>query len=301
MAAAKRKDRDEGGSPPSSEEGKKLKMEDEDPSPPTLQSMPGKMEGPDDTFIVGLFSPLFYDILSFSINFFQGAPYVLPRKNEQKEFVQTLAGSDAKLYLASRHTGAKEKIVQAMIWNKLVESLLSVPLKAFIQFPEATMKMFITDAPGFYMWRTMTAQLMQKSYKGPLSWGKDGPRRKDFVDETTDLLSNLSVVNNQEALRERLEDIAQKAYDLATAMARSGAYWVCTMKDPDVAKLHGFQIKTSRMEDMELWDDEEATKKVDLVVAPMLLKYGNSSGQNFDKCQVVEKAKVVMKPKKDSH
>lgn len=159
----------------------------------------------------------------------------------------------------------------------------------------------ITDAQEeFYAWRTLTAHFLSKSYKGTTSWGEDGTRREAFVEELTSLLLDHSVVKEEEKLESGLDSIAEHAFQLATAIARSRAYWVCTMKDPRTMELHGIKIKRDRMEDVDLWDEDEGHGKstiVDLVKTPMLLKFGNSSGEDFEKCQVVKKAEVVVKAK----
>lgn len=57
------------------------------------------------------------------------------------------------------------------------------------------------------------------------------------------------------------------------------------------------------MEDIDLWDENEGHGKttiVDLVKTPMLLKFGNSNGEDFHSCQVVKTAQVVVKAKKAS-
>lgn len=108
-------------------------------------------------------------------------------------------------------------------------------------------------------------------------------------------------MKQEDKLESGLDGIADKAYELATAMARSRAYWVCSMKDPRIGTLHSFKIKNDRMDDVDLWDEDEGYGKsmtVDLVKTPMLLKFGNSDGQNYDQCRVVKKAEVVMKAKK---
>lgn len=97
-----------------------------------------------------------------------------------------------------------------------------------------------------------------------------------------------------------LDGIADKAYQLASAMARSRAHWMCRMTDPRVKKLHGFKIKNDRMEDVDLWEEDEGYGKstiVDLTKTPMLLKFGNSDGQNYDQCRVFKKAEVVVRAK----
>lgn len=135
MAAKKRTD--EGSSPASGGRSKKVKMEEDDTGVTTLQSTASKMDGPDDTFITTLFSPLFYAIIGFAATYFKGKPYNTPRKSEHKAFFETLTGGDYKDYLTLKHPGAKERIVQSAVWNKLVEMLLQTPLRAFVSIPVA--------------------------------------------------------------------------------------------------------------------------------------------------------------------
>lgn len=120
------------------------------------------------------------------------------------------------------------------------------------------------------------------------------------MQEVASLLLDHAVVKDQDQLESDLDGIANKAYELATAMALSRAYWVCTMRDSRIGKLGDFKIKTDRMDDIDLWDEDEGHGKsttVDLVKTPMLLKYGNSDGQNYNQCRVVRKAEVVVKSK----
>lgn len=139
MTATKREHHD--GEPDSSEVVKKLKMDDDDAHSPTLQSKAGVIQGPDDASIDSLFSALFYAINTFVQDYFKGAPYSNPRKNDQKDFFESLTESDCKGYLKSKHPGAKEAIMLAAIWNKLIDHFLSTPTKAFIHsIPEITIR-----------------------------------------------------------------------------------------------------------------------------------------------------------------
>lgn len=139
MTATKREHDD--GEPDSSEAVKKLKMGDDDPHSLTLQSNVGVIQGPDDASIVDLFSALFYAINTFVQDYFKGAPYSIARRNDEKAFFESLTGSDCKGYLKSKHPGAKEAIMLAAIWNKLINYLLSAPTRAFINsIPEITIR-----------------------------------------------------------------------------------------------------------------------------------------------------------------
>lgn len=320
MASIKRKwDDDESDG---NEAGKKLKLEEDEPGLPTIQSKAGKIQGPDDASITSLFITLFYTINTFAHDYFKGAPYSIARKNDHRVFFEGLTGSDSTVYLKSKHPGAKEAIVVAAIWNKLIGPLLSAPSRAFIDtIPEKTIKtgtsgkthVIATSLQGhsltrtltgareeFYNWRTLTAHFLSSNYKGPTSWGEGGSRREEFVEEVASLLLDHSVIKEWDKLETGLDGIADKAYELATAMARSRAYWVCATRDPRIGQLHSFRIKTDRMDDVDLWGEDEGHGKsitVDLVKTPMLLKFGNSDGEKYDQCRVVRKAEVVVKPK----
>ncbi|KAG6355247.1 hypothetical protein INS49_004329 [Diaporthe citri] len=301
MTCNKRKGVD--GEPDGNETGKKTKREEDEPGLPEIQSKAGMIQGPDDASITSLFTTLFYTINTFVHEYFKGAPYSMARKNDQKVFFESLTGSDSTAYLKSKQPGAKEAIITAAIWNELIRPLLSAPITAFNEtIPEHAIKNHTSGAvEEFYAWRTLTAHFLASHYKGPISWGEGGERREQFVEEMASLLLDHSVIKRQNELESGLDGIADKAFHLATAMACSRAYWVCTTRDPRIGKLHGFKIKTDRMDDVDLWDEDEGHGKgttVDLVKTPMLLKYGNSDGQNYDQCRVVRKAEVVVKAKK---
>lgn len=129
MIPIKRKGDD--GEPDGNETGKKMKMQEDEPGLPTMQFNAGMIQGPDDASITSLFTTLFYTINTFAQSYFQGSPYAAARKNDHKVFFESLTGSDPTVYLKSKHDGAKEAIIVAAIWNKLIRPLLSTPTKAF--------------------------------------------------------------------------------------------------------------------------------------------------------------------------
>lgn len=146
MASNKRKEIK--GEPDDNETSKKLKMEDDAPGLSTLQSKIGMLQGPDDASITSLFVALFYAINTFVQAYFKGAPYSIARKNDQKVFFEGLVVSDCKVYLKSKHPGAKESIITAAIWNKLISPLLGTPIRAFNKImPEYTIKTRTSGKP----------------------------------------------------------------------------------------------------------------------------------------------------------
>lgn len=116
-------------------------MDDDEPPSPTLQSNVGSIQGPDDATIVDLFSTLFYAINTFVQDYFKGAPYSIARRNDERAFFESLTGIECKGYLKSKHPGAKEAIMLAAIWNKLIDYLLEAPTRAFIDsIPETEIR-----------------------------------------------------------------------------------------------------------------------------------------------------------------
>lgn len=138
MASAKRKAAD--ASHDGDEMAKKLKMEDEGLDSQTLQSNAGKFQGFDDDAIEALFEALFHAIKNLAFTSFRGAPYTIPRMSHYKESFERLTSSDYKAYMKSKRPGVKQEIITAVIWNQLVERLLSAPTKAFLNLHETTMK-----------------------------------------------------------------------------------------------------------------------------------------------------------------
>lgn len=134
MTCNKRKGVDE--KPGVDEMGKKLKMEDDDSELPTLKSQADKFQGADDTAMELLFRDLCRSIQKFAATYFLGKPFIDPRKKEDKAFFESLT-SNYSTYLKSQIPDAKETIIQAAIWNKLINVLLKEPIKAFLQVPEA--------------------------------------------------------------------------------------------------------------------------------------------------------------------
>lgn len=149
----------------------------------------------------------------------------------------------------------------------------------------------------------MTANFLSKSSKDHVkAWDEEGGRRRGFINDTADLLLEYMVDQDRVRLERELDGIADKAFELAQAMACCRAGWICRRRDLHSNDFHGFNIKADSMEKIELWDEEEEySKVVDLVTAPMLLKRGNNRGEDYGTLLVIKKAQVVMKPKPGTH
>lgn len=139
MVGIKRKNGER--APDNDEPDKKMKKEEDETGFPTPQPGAGMIQGPDDATVTSLFGLLFYAINTFVQTYFMGAPYVMARKNDQKAFFEALTGSDSIAYLKSKHPGAKESIITAAVWVKLIAALLKAPTRAFIEeMPEWKIK-----------------------------------------------------------------------------------------------------------------------------------------------------------------
>lgn len=112
----------------------------------------------------------------------------------------------------------------------------------------------------------------------------------------TDLLSRYSSCGGRtEGLKNDLDNVADQAYRLALAMAKSRASWVCCMTDSVQSQKpgrSGFSVSNKMMNVVQVLEGGQKDR-VDLVVAPALLKYGSGAGEDYEACEVKAKAAVV--------
>lgn len=80
MTSTKRKD--DGGASDHDNQPKKLKKDDDELGLVALHTSARMIQGPDDSSITALFNALFYAVNTFVSQYFKGAPYAQPRKND---------------------------------------------------------------------------------------------------------------------------------------------------------------------------------------------------------------------------
>ncbi|KAL1863127.1 hypothetical protein Daus18300_008119 [Diaporthe australafricana] len=265
------------------------------------------VQGPDDSEITIQFRELCCLVENFSHECFSGSASDQPigEGRDVQEHFQSLTGrGEYEPYLTSDHPQAKPMFIQAVIWNKLVGDLLRSPLKAFMDFPEEQIREAARVSQRIAGFMALRAHIGSTLYYITVdSHIRDEDsvyRRKlinKIINKTMALIQKYCDNGKNGVLRPRLAQIVDRAWKLASAIARSRAYWKCDTLDPRAKKLHSFKIDTDRMEPMDLWGvgyrgDRIAT--VDLVVTPILLKSGGSNGQGYDKSRVVTKAKAVV-------
>lgn len=148
----------------------------------------------------------------------------------------------------------------------------------------------------FHAWRAYTADFLEDAFGPRTPWSRTGVLRKELVEDLAELLSRYSTsgAGNVANLMTQLDNVVDKAINLAWVMAKSRAYWVCCIpKCPETKRPYGFIYQT---ESVKVQQRLEGGRRniVDLVGRPSLCKYGDSNGQHYDTSIVVEKAVAVV-------
>ncbi|KAI3394025.1 hypothetical protein diail_3289 [Diaporthe ilicicola] len=263
-------------------------------------------QGPEDGEVEIAFSQLTYALDTFVGEFFSGDEYV--RKDCENRaprdfFKKLVSDRNYEAYVKGEASQSKEMFIRAVIWNRLIDALLNIPNKAFFGMPDA-IKADTLHTPklaAFHALRAEISRLLFENPEGCHPWGANGHQRHQFIKETAELLrlySDCKSKGRQRTIemKSRLGEVVDNAFTLTSAMARSRAYWICSTRDIHTNKIHGFEVDTKHMVEVNLWECDHGdgdNGTVDLVAAPMLLKFGNSSGVDYGKCRVAKKATVI--------
>lgn len=139
-------------------------------------------------------------------------------------------------------------------------------------------------------------------------WKETGQERVGLVDHLINLLLRFHVTGSEDDLKRPVDTIVEKAVDLACLMSRSRAFWVVTMNavtrtptvhDYNVSRRFGYQVNEEHTKVVRLIrtgegsDEQVNQSKVSLVVRPLVLKWGDSSGWHYDTCTVMEHREVI--------
>lgn len=136
------------------------------------------------------------------------------------------------------------------------------------------------------------------------AWQPDGTKSAALVERLVELLIRFHCKSCEEDLEREIHSIVQKAVKLAGLIASCRAFWVVTLASTKLNPTIYDQVKQSLRCGFSV--TEEYTKvlhlfgngklggdKVDLVVRPLLLKWGDTSGRNYDVCQVMRRREVI--------
>lgn len=148
------------------------------------------------------------------------------------------------------------------------------------------------------------------------SWKAEGELRVNLVQNLFDILFKFRNAKVEGQLRSDLNNIVGKAVELARLMAKSRAFWAvnqmslqprATLLDYDLAdtrRYHSFDVlkKFTNVkyyrERIQEDNDDEGDKRlnVDLVVRPMLIKWGDTSGQDYHVRHTMHRREVIASP-----
>lgn len=90
-----------------------------------------RTQGPDVGSILSAYKSLYYAIRNFATDSFKGEPFRKPNKKQQKMAFQKLVEDQNEYedYLTDRKY--KSCLIEAVIWDHLIEELLQAPLAAY--------------------------------------------------------------------------------------------------------------------------------------------------------------------------
>lgn len=289
---------------------------------------PETKQGPDDSAVTPRFFALRYDITNLTLDLFNGYPFHKPTKADHKAFFARLTATekDYKEYLDAPN-GLKAFFFEGVLWTKLIDRLLSTPLSASLDLNEGAIRdqvyrivptlvstivqcsdhytlhsVLRCKSPEVSRLASLHGRLPRRRFWGSdafgarTPWSPGGTARLAMVAELVDLLSRYSTsdADNVATLAQRLDDVVDKAVNLAWVMAKSRAYWVCSMPTCPQTKLpHGFVYQKEFIK-VDKYLQGGRQNVVDLVGRPAMFKYGDSKGEQYDTCTVVEKAAALV-------
>lgn len=96
------------------------------------QNTPTQAQGPDDSAISDATDSLDDAIQVLACTSFKGAPFRKPRTKKYKEVLETLTGDlEQCIRYLTTDVELKSCVVEATIWDRLIQSLLGTPLAAY--------------------------------------------------------------------------------------------------------------------------------------------------------------------------
>ncbi|KAJ4391812.1 hypothetical protein N0V93_005432 [Gnomoniopsis smithogilvyi] len=272
------------------------------PTAMAIKSEAVTIQGPDDSAVTDKFTALRFAIANLTLAHLNGHPFSKPTKVDHKELFARLTQTeeDYKDYLGAS-SGFKAFFFEGVIWTKLIDELLSRPMSAFLDVPEGLIRDRAYNNGGaspqkFHAWRAYTADFLQDVLGPRLPWGPHGKMRSLLVGEFVELLSRYSTLgaSNVAALTQELDNVVDKAVNLAWLMAKSRAYWVCSFPIcPRTKSPYGFIYNKDHIQVKEHLEGGRRGM-VDLVGRPGLFKHGDSDGKQYDTHVVVKKAVALV-------
>lgn len=92
-----------------------------------------RAQGPDNDAVMSAYSSLFYAIQNMAAIDFKGEPFAKPSKKIQRDAFQKLTADSEDGSYAMFLTSVEHKclIIEAVVWDQIIEGLLKTPLAAY--------------------------------------------------------------------------------------------------------------------------------------------------------------------------
>ncbi|KAK6821094.1 hypothetical protein PG987_015494 [Apiospora arundinis] len=256
-------------------------------------------------------------------SYFSGSPMTANARAEIKVLFDRITPDWAKRYLKDERR--KQYFIEAVIWHKLIDTFLKHPLTILSEDMGAALYDLHND-----LWRRfntsiyvnianvptgskpLDAEKLQDYHSARLKMaelhirvkGKNGlylgdgktavKSKAELAADLGAMLSNYTSKTKTCEYQTELQIIVQLAVDLAESMAMAKAHYAVRMGTSLYGgKVHGFAFRPGSMESIAapVRDNEV----VELVVSPVLVKCGTSEGVDYDRLNVLEKARVFCK------
>ncbi|KAI0973391.1 hypothetical protein F4678DRAFT_459524 [Xylaria arbuscula] len=240
----------------------------------------------DDSEMTGNWKTLQYTIKNFARLYFRQTIQPQQLSEHQVELLlsispryQEFLANEAQVHL----------LFQSLVWKWIFVNFLKDPTMVWgVDVSKVTKKVFGYIKPrgpmeNYHAWRAQTAQMIQ-GRNGTNDELKDCCEKElhrfivQFLPENM-----LHSERNAEIIDRKVKGIIGKAIDLAVIFNQSR----CDYRVRGVHHGHIFSSST-----MEYYDEKCNAAKVDLMVSPALLKYGNSRGKGYDQHIVLAKSSV---------
>ncbi|KAK8000515.1 hypothetical protein PG990_013115 [Apiospora arundinis] len=260
---------------------------------------------------------------NFANKNFSGPPMKTFAKADIKILFDRITPDWAKRYLKDERR--KQYFIEAVIWHKLIDTFLKHPLTILsedmgaalydihselwrrfntsiyvniVNVPTGSKPLEAEKLQDYHSARLKMAELhIRVKGKNGLYLG-DGKTavvsKAELAADLGAMLSNYTSKTKTSEYQTELQIIVQLAVDLAESMAMAKAHYAVRMGTSLYSdKVHGFTFRPGSMESIAgpVRDNEV----VELVVSPVLVKCGTSEGVDYDRLNVLEKARVFCK------
>ncbi|KAI0112376.1 hypothetical protein GGR51DRAFT_568512 [Nemania sp. FL0031] len=236
----------------------------------------------DDVEMTAKWQQLQYSIRNFAKTYLRNVISPESLTGEQKHLLK-LTGPFYREFLST--PGQMHLLFQSLMWLYVTETILVKPHvvwgKDTFAAVETLTKACSDRGEDYQAWRAQTGEILQKQ-KG-ISGKTEVVLKEDLFHMMEQFIPREAIHDEHVKIMYRsMGKIVDKAIELAVMFNQSRCIYRCK------AVPIGWRFDPEIMDD----DEECSTPQVDLMVSPVLVKYGNSRGQNYDQHLILAKSHV---------